>query len=114
MRKRRSGPVAARLLSRRGQRVAALLVGATLKHLLAAAKLHADDTPVPVVAPSNGTTKTGHLWTHVRDDRPAGVLSPPAIWFTYSPDRKFIHPQTHLANFKGVLQAVAYAGFNAL
>ena len=90
------------------------LVDAIRKHVLAAAKLHADDTPVPVLAPGNGKTKTGRLWTYVRDDRPAGDLSPPAVWFAYSPDRKGIHPQTHLANFQGVLQADAYAGFNAL
>jgi transposase len=90
------------------------LVDAVRKHVLAAQKLHADDTPVPVLAPGNGKTKTGRLWTYVRDDRPAGDLSPPAAWFAYSPDRKGIHPQTHLASFQGVLQADAYAGFNAL
>ena len=90
------------------------LVDAIRKHVLAATKLHADDTPVPVLAPGNGKTKTGRLWTYVRDDRPAGDAVPPAVWFAYSPDRKGIHPQTHLAQFKGVLQADAYAGFNAL
>jgi hypothetical protein len=90
------------------------LVDAIRKHVLAAAKLHADDTPVPVLAPGNGKTKTGRLWTYVRDDRPAGDLTPPAVWFAYSPDRKGIHPQTHLAKFEGVLQADAYACFNAL
>jgi transposase len=90
------------------------LVDAIRKHVLAAHKLHADDMPVPVLAPGNGKTKTGRLWTYVRDDRPAGDLTPPAVWFAYSPDRKGIHPQTHLAKFEGVLQADAYAGFNAL
>ena len=90
------------------------LVDAIRKHVLAATKLHADDTPVPVLAPGNGKTKTGRLWTYVRDDRPAGDTAPPAVWFAYSPDRKGIHPQTHLASFKGVLQADAYAGFNFL
>ena len=50
----------------------------------------------------------------MRDDRPAGDSTPPAVWFAYTPDRKSIHPQTHLAKFEGVLQADAYAGFNAL
>lgn len=90
------------------------LVDAIRKHVLAGTKLHADDTPVPVLAPGNGKTKTGRLWTYVRDDRPAGDNTPPAVWFAYSPDRKGIHPQSHLAQFKGVLQADAYAGFNAL
>ncbi len=90
------------------------LVEAIRQHVLAGAKLHADDTPVPVLAPGNGKTKTGRLWTYVRDDRPAGDNTPPAVWFAYSPDRKGIHPQSHLAQFKGVLQADAYAGFNAL
>ena len=90
------------------------LVDAIRQHVLAGTKLHADDTPVPVLAPGNGKTKTGRLWTYVRDDRPAGDNTPPAVWFAYSPDRKGIHPQSHLAQFKGVLQADAYAGFNAL
>ncbi|RZT08153.1 transposase IS66 family protein [Duganella sp. BK701] len=59
-------------------------------------------------------TWTARLWTYVRDDRPAGDATPPAVWFTYTPDRKGIHSQTHLAKFEGVLQADAYAGFNAL
>src|SRR5476649_2943730 len=90
------------------------LVDAVRRHVLAASKLHADDTPIPVLAPGNGKTKTARLWTYVRDDRPAGDTTPPAVWFAYTPDRKGIHPQTHLAKFEGVLQADAYAGFNAL
>lgn len=90
------------------------LVDAVRRHVLAANKLHADDTPIPVLSPGNGKTKTARLWTYVRDDRPSGSHTPPAVWFAYTPDRRGIHPQTHLANFKGVLQADAYAGFNAL
>ncbi|HDW2463688.1 IS66-like element ISEc8 family transposase, partial [Escherichia coli] len=77
-------------------------------------KLHADDTPVQVLMPGNKKTKTGRLWAYVRDDRNAGSALAPAVWFAYSPDRKGIHPQTHLACFSGVLQADAYAGFNEL
>lgn len=83
-------------------------------HVLAGEKLHADDTPVPVLAPGDGKTKTGRLWTYVRDDRPAGNDMPPAVWFAYSPNRKGEHPQTHLKSFKGILQADAFAGFDAL
>ena len=68
---------------------------------MAAEKLHADDTPVPVLAPGNGKTKTGRLWTYVRDDRPAGDQTPPAVWFAYTPDRKGEHPQAHLSKFTG-------------
>ena len=82
--------------------------------MLAGAKLHADDTPIPVLAPGNGKTKTARLWTYVRDDSASGDTTPAAVWFAYTPDRKGIHPQTHLASFSGVLQADAYAGFNAL
>jgi transposase len=88
------------------------LVAALHKHVLAASKLHADDTPIPVLAPGNGKTRTGRLWTYVRDDRPAGEDTPPAVWFAYSPDRKGEHPRQHLKNFKGALQADAYAGFH--
>jgi transposase len=84
------------------------------KHVLAATKLHADDTPVPVLAPGMGKTKTARLWTYVRDDRPAGDDAPPAVWFTYSEDRKGEHPKLHLSKFSGILQADGYAGFHHL
>jgi transposase len=83
-------------------------------YVMAASKLHADDTPVPVLAPGNGKTKTGRLWTYVRDDRPAGDRAAPAVWFAYSPDRKGEHPERHLEKFRGTLHADAYAGFNQL
>jgi hypothetical protein len=95
-------------------RLLAPLIDALRRYVLAARKLHADDTPVPVLAPGTGKTKTGRLWTYVRDDRPAGDLSPPAVWFAYSPDRKGEHPHRHLRDFHGTLQADAFAGFNAL
>jgi transposase len=90
------------------------LVEALRRYVMAADKLHGDDTPVPVLAPGNGKTKTGRLWTYVRDDRPAGSTAAPAVWFSYSPDRKGEHPQRHLSKFTGILQADAYAGFNKL
>src|ERR1700688_845571 len=90
------------------------LVEVLRRYVLSADKLHGDDTPVPVLAPGTGKTKTGRLWTYVRDDRPSGSLDAPAVWFAYSPDRKGEHPQRHLAHFRGILQADAYAGFNKL
>ncbi len=69
------------------------LVEAVRDHVMSASKLHADDTPVPVLAPGNGKTKTGRLWTYVRDDRPSGDTTAPAVWFAFSPDRKGEHPQ---------------------
>jgi transposase len=90
------------------------LVDEISKYVLAAAKIHADDTPVPVLAPGNGKTKTGRLWTYVRDDRPAGFSTAPAVWFAYSQDRKGEHPRRHLKDFKGALQADAYSGFHHL
>jgi transposase len=90
------------------------LVDSIGKHVLAGRKLHADDTPMPVLAPGNGKTKTGRLWTYVRDDRPAGEDTAAAVWFAYSEDRKGEHPRQHLKNFSGALQADAYAGFHHL
>jgi transposase len=90
------------------------LIDALRDHVLGAEKLHADDTPVPVLQPGRGTTKTGRLWTYVRDDRPAAGTTPPAVWMRYTPDRKAIHPSEHLASFAGVLQADGYAGFERL
>jgi len=90
------------------------LIDELKKYVLSAEKLHGDDVPVPVLEPGNGKTKTGRLWTYVRDDRPAGSEAPSAVWFAYSPDRKGEHPAAHLKNYAGILQADGYAGFNRL
>jgi len=90
------------------------LMDALQRYVFAAPKLHADDTPIDVLAPGNGKTKQGRLWVYTRDDRPAGDPTAPAVWFRYSPDRKGIHPQAHLKDYAGVLQADAYAGYNPI
>ena len=90
------------------------LVDALAGYVLGAAKLHADDTPVPVLCPGRGSTRQGRLWTYVRDDRPAASEEPPAVWFQYSPDRKAERPRGHLTSFAGILQADGYAGFDHL
>jgi hypothetical protein len=87
------------------------LVSSLERYVLSAEKLHADDTPMPVLDPGRGRTKRGHLWSYVRDDRGSGGHDPPAVWFAYSPDRKGLHPQHHLRGFAGLLQTDAYAGF---
>ena len=81
-------------------------------HVLAAERLHADDTTIPILA--KGKTVTGRLWTYVRDDRPFGGSDPPAAVFFASRDRTGAHPETHLAGYTGIMQADAYAGFNRL
>jgi transposase len=88
------------------------LVEALRRYVLTPGKVHADDTPMPVLSPGNGQTRTGRLWVYVRDDRNSGSIAPPAVWFAYSPNRQGQHPQSHLANFSGVLQADAFAGYN--
>jgi hypothetical protein len=80
--------------------------------VFAAERIHGDDTTVPVLAKVK--TRTGRIWTYVRDDRPFGGDAPPAAVFFYSPDRASIHPEQHLAGYCGILQADAYAGFNVL
>ena len=81
-------------------------------HVLAADRIHADDTTVPVLA--RNKCKTGRLWTYVRDDTPFGGTAAPAALFYYSPDRAAEHPETHLANYTGICQADAYSGYNGL
>lgn len=88
------------------------LVEAIRAHVFAAERIHADDTTVPVLA--RNKTRTGRLWTYVRDDRPFGGADPPAAVFSYSRDRGGDHPQRHLAGWAGLMQADAYAGFNRL
>ncbi|NNU63082.1 IS66 family transposase [Ochrobactrum soli] len=81
-------------------------------HVLAAERLHGDDTTVPILA--KGKTDTGRIWTYVRDDRPFGGLSPPAAFYYASRDRRQEHPERHLKTFTGILQADAYGGYNPL
>jgi transposase len=88
------------------------LVNAIRDHVFAAERLHADDTPVPVLAKTK--TRLGRLWTYVRDDRPFTGTAPPAAMFFYSPDRGGAHPQRHLAGWSGLMQADAYAGYAEL
>ena len=96
------------------EQLLAPLLNALGRYTLAGDKLHADDTPVAVLTPGQGKTKTGRLWAYVRDDRPAGSQDAPAVWFQYSPDRKGEHPQRHLRGFAGILQADAYGGWGKL
>jgi len=81
-------------------------------HVLAAERMHGDDTTVPVLA--KGKTVTGRCWVYVRDDRPFGGRAPPAAMFYYSRDRGGTHVEAHLAQWSGVLQADAYSGYNKL
>ena len=81
-------------------------------HVLAAERLHGDDTPVPVLA--KGKTDTARAWVYVRDDAPFGGPDPPAALFRYARDRSGDHPVEHLRTFTGILQADAYAGYRRL
>ncbi|MFG1279897.1 IS66 family transposase [Xanthobacter autotrophicus] len=82
------------------------------RHVMAAERLHADDTTVPIVA--KGKTDTGRIWTYVRDDYPFGGADPPAALYFASRDRRQEHPDAHLAGWRGILQADAYGGYNGL
>ncbi|HLY57535.1 MAG TPA: IS66 family transposase, partial [Stellaceae bacterium] len=85
-----------------------------LAHIRSSPKIFADETTAPVLDPGRGRTKTGQLWAYAREDRPSGGTDPPAVAYVYAPDRKSERPQTHLANFVGVLQVDGYAGYRAL
>jgi transposase len=102
------------LADRVGACVVALdpIVQAIRAHVLRAERIHADDTTVPVLAKLK--TVTGRLWTYVRDDQPFGGKDPPAAFFEYSPTRAGEHPQKHLIDYVGIMQADAFAGYNAL
>lgn len=89
----------------------ALMIGA---HVMAAPVIHTDDTPIAVLAPGNGKTKTGRIWTYVLDERPWQGSRAPAAYYRFSPDRKGERPREHLANFHGVIQADAFSGYTAL
>jgi transposase len=90
------------------------LADAIGRHVRAGIALHADDTPVPVLSPGLGRTKTGRLWVLVRDERPWGSPSPPAAFYLYSADRTGVHAEALLASCRGFLHADGYAGFDKL
>jgi len=99
-----------------GQAVALLepLADAVADHVLGGRALFADDTPVNVLAPGMGKTKTGRLWAYVRDERPYGSSEPPAAFYRFSGDRRGVHPAGHLNGYKGFMHADGYAGFEDL
>ena len=84
------------------------------EHVFASPTLFADDTPIPVLDPGRGRTKTGRLWVYARDDRPWCGPDPPAAVYCYSPVRKAERPAAHLEDFRGTLQVDGYAGFERL
>jgi len=90
------------------------LAEAVGRHVLSGGVVHADDTPVPVLDPGLGRTKTGRLWGYVRDERPWAGCAAPAAFFRYGADRRGEHPQAHLGGFRGILQADGYGGFGKL
>src|SRR3989440_8033475 len=90
------------------------LIDALAADVMASDTLHVDDTPVPVLAPGTGKTKTGRLWVYVRDERPFAGARPPAALFFYSQDRKGAHPRNHLKDFRGIIHTDGYAGFKEL
>ncbi len=84
------------------------------QHVMSSTRIFADDTPLPVLDPGRGRTKTGRLWGYAVDDRPWQGSTPPAVVFLYAEDRKGEHPAAHLADFQGVLQVDGYSGFKSL
>lgn len=90
------------------------LAEAIADHVRQGEALHADDTPVPVLDPGRGRTKTGRLWVAVRDERPWGSAMPPAVFYRYAPDRKAVQAAILLKGCRGHLHADGYAGFNSL
>ncbi len=90
------------------------LVELIAAHVMAGGVIHCDDTPVPVLAPGAGKTKTGRLWVYLRDERPHAGTAPPAVLYRYTPDRKGEHCRKELADFTGALHADGYSGFDKL
>lgn len=85
-----------------------------LAHVVGHARVFADDTPLPTLAPGRGRTRDGRIWAYAADDRASGGTGPPAVAYVYAPDRKGIRPARHLAAFRGTLQVDGYGGFRAL
>ena len=84
------------------------------RHVFASGVLFADDTPIPVLDPGRGRTKTGRLWVYARDQRGWSGPEPPAVICYYEPDRRAERPRSHLTGYRGILQVDGYAGFEQL
>ncbi len=90
------------------------LAAAIGRHVRAGAAIHADDTPLKLLAPGTGKARTARVWVYARDERPWGGEAAPAAWYRFSIDRKAAHPVDHLDGFRGWMHADGYAGFNDL
>ncbi len=90
------------------------LINELRDYIFSGSEVNGDDTPIRVLAPGTGKTKTGRLWTYVRDGRPHGDKTPIAVCYFFSPDRKGERPYGHLKDFKGVLHADAYSGYDKI
>ena len=90
------------------------LADAIKRHVLSGQAIFADDTPVKMLVPGNGKTKTARFWAYDRDERPWGSDAPPAAWYQFTPDRKGIRPSEHLKDYQGWMHADGYAGFEEL
>ena len=90
------------------------LADAIGRHVLNGQAIFADDTPVKLLTPGAGKTKTARLWAYVRDERPWVGEAPTAAWYRFSPDRKGVRPSKHLADYTGWMHADGYAGFEEL
>jgi transposase len=90
------------------------LAEAVARHVLKGQALFADDTPVKLLAPGSGKTKTARLWAYVRDERPWSGEGHPAAWYQFSLDRRGVRPREHLAAYEGFMHADGYPGFNEL
>ena len=84
------------------------------RHVRRGQAIFADDTPVKVLSPGSGSTRTARLWAYVRDERPWSGADPPAAWYRFSPDRKGMRPRDHLGDYAGWMHADGYTGFNEL
>ena len=98
----------------RCSKLLAPLIDELKKEIFLSSHIHGDDTPIKVLAPGLGKTKTGRIWTYVRDGRAYGDKTPPAVCYFYSPDRKGERPQSHLKDFTGVFHADAYGGYDQI
>src|SRR3984893_14192163 len=67
-------------------------------------KLFADETPLPVLDPGRGKTKTCRLWVAAMDDRPWGGPAPPAVVYVFAEDRKGERATELFEGFNGILQ----------
>ena len=91
-----------------------ILADHVLGEILKGARVFADETSLPTLAPGTGATKKAWLWAYARDDSTFGGSGPPMVAYRFEDSRSGDCVRRHLGNYRGIVQVDGYAAYNKL